>query len=135
MATVSVHLDSENQIIEQRIEGVMSIDDFGQLFALTDDAATRLADRSEIRILVDAREMGPTSLATRKRGRELFAEHNIRMAFWGGPRLVRVVQRLIGIVVGESRVRSFSTAKEARAWLCGTHAPLPHQQARSHEPA
>ncbi len=125
MASVSVWLDKENQVVEQRIEGMLTMELFDQLETLTQDCADRLDPGSDIRILIDARKMLNTNLATRKRGVAMFERHSIaRMAFWGGSRLACIVQRLVMIVVGESRVGVFPEESEARKWLLQGRVPV-----------
>jgi hypothetical protein len=132
MASVSVHLDREHQIIEQRVEGVLTLELFDQLEALTQECVQKLDAGSDVRLLVDSRQTETSGLAARRYGIDIFKKHEVAaLAFWGAPRVVRVMQHFAAVVLGRSRVRSFRTQEEARSWLLAGRANPQAKDART----
>jgi hypothetical protein len=118
MANISVWLDKGDQLVCQRVEGVLSVAEFTRLLSLTTECVARLDDPSDIRILVGARAMAGADLATRRLGAKTLDDKSVkRMALWGGTALERAVQRMMVILIGEQRLRTFATEEQARAWL------------------
>jgi hypothetical protein len=124
MANISVWLDNEDQLICQRIEGAFTVPEFNRMLALTAECVARLDNPEDVRILVDARAMDGSDLATRKLGARTVDEKGVkRMALWGATALERTVQRFMMILVGEKRMRTFAAEKDARAWLMADRCP------------
>ena len=118
MPTVSVQLEEDTQLIVQRVEGILTPESFDLLHDLTAECVARLRDPTDVRILMDSRQLGKSSLATRKRGIAIIRDKNVRkIAFFGGSRLGRVMQLMVLTVIGGRRVGMFGTEQEARSWI------------------
>ena len=115
-ANIEVWLDEDNQLILQRIEGEMAVEDFDRLDSLTAECVERLREPGDVRILADGRKMKPVSLKVRRRSLEAMRPNVKKLAFFGQDRINRVMSAFLAIV-GGPRMHSFETEEEAREWL------------------
>lgn len=115
-ANVTVWLDEKDQLIHQRIEGDMSVEDFRRLDTLTAECVARLRKPDHVRILVDARAMGRATLKARREAMKSLRPNLKKMAFYGGGRFTKTLNLFYAVIAG-SRIRTFEDEEEALAWL------------------
>ena len=117
-AKIEVRLDEELQIVRQRIEGNMDLEDADRIDSQTDECRLRLPDPAAVRILVDAREIGRAAPRVRRRLAANLERPEVRkVAVWGGPPLVRVMVTFFRLGTGRRNLRAFATEEEAIEWL------------------
>lgn len=117
-ATLEVWLDEENQIVVQRVHGDLTMDGMIRLEAMTHECVRRLRNKEHILVLIDSRNLNPTSLAVRRRALQVFWDRSVtRLAMFGSTGLSRIVGVFLSLAAGRDRIRIFDDEESARQWL------------------
>ncbi len=117
-ATLEVWVDEENQIIVQRISGAMTMEEFDRVEAMTYECVQRLHNPQRILVLIDCRNMTPTSLPVRRRALQVFWDRKVtRLTMFGAKGMSRIVSIFLSLAAGRDRIRIFDDEDAARKWL------------------
>ncbi len=116
----SVLVNHELGLIEQRVERDMTVEQYEEFFRQTRLCAEALDTPHAARILVwTARGVKPDARVRRLAIKHLSDDDLLGMAIYGAGPIMRTFFRLICIVVGIDKARTFRSREEAIQWLRG----------------
>ncbi|MBD3390788.1 MAG: hypothetical protein GF418_02025 [Chitinivibrionales bacterium] len=116
---VTVRLNEELQIVEQRVEGPLTQDAFAEMMEKTLECAARLADPGNVRVLADSRSLGKPAVNVRQTAIGMLRDEKLkRLAVWGADALRRISFRFFAVMSPfKNKIRGFKERKDALAWL------------------
>jgi hypothetical protein len=118
-----VRANHELGLIEQRVERDMTVEQYEEFFCQTRLCAEALGRPRAARILVwTARGVKPNARVRRLAIEHLSRDELLGMAIYGAGPIMRTFFRLICIVVGIEKARTFGSRDEAIHWLRGLRA-------------
>ncbi len=114
----NVWLDEDNQIIRQRIEGVLSAEQFLQVSTMTAECAARLERPKEAKVLIEGAGLGRLPRAVRSATLDTLRQPDLkRVAIVTSHRFANVMMRFLVVATGIAKVRAFRTSDDAIRWL------------------
>ncbi|MBD3240759.1 MAG: hypothetical protein GF331_09260 [Chitinivibrionales bacterium] len=117
-ASIEVWLNEDCQVIEQRISGALTAEQFQELDRRCTECARRLRDPTQVRVLVDGTKLKWTDLKARRAAMEPFGrDEDWWLAIWGGDRITRIMTGFMALAAGTKRIKMFADRAGALEWL------------------
>jgi hypothetical protein len=117
-AKFSMHLNEENQIIYQYVEGVIDDEDSDNIYKMTEALANGLKDRHKVRILTISDKIGKGSPKMRRSLLKNMQDPDLyKIAVMGRNPYMRILFSFILRSTGMKKARIFSDEQEAVQWL------------------